>query len=114
MGLQSLDAPKSLEKFALLLAVDSRKEPRSVMIRNRLLFKMLLRNSAPLSLNVHVSMGPSWCQSFLLKRNVLMFPRKSAPGQEPTQEKSRSQLSRNGAMSHQKNLDLPNFSSEGP
>merc|ERR1711915_311449 len=104
---------ESLERFVLLQAVDSRKEPRRVMIRNRLLSKMLLRNSAPLSLNVPASMCPSWCQSFLLKRNVLMFPRKSAPGQEPTREKSRSQLSKNGAMSHQKNLDLPNFSTEG-
>merc|ERR1712106_469330 len=41
------------------------------------------------------------------KRNVLMSPRRSAPGPEPTQGRSRSQLSRNGVTFHQRNLALP-------
>ncbi|XP_040576526.1 uncharacterized protein [Lepeophtheirus salmonis] len=40
--------------------------------------------------------SPSWSQLLTLLKNVLTYPRKSAPVPERTQELSRSQLSRNG------------------
>merc|ERR1711872_417312 len=106
MGHQSLAVPRNPERSVLQLAVVLRKELRSVMTRNKLLSKMLLRSSVLLSLNVHASMLPSSYPNFLLQKNVLMFLRRCAPDQEPTQGRSRSLLSRNGVMFHQRNLDL--------
>merc|ERR1719341_2932808 len=90
-SLPSPDVPRSQGRSVLLLVVDSRKELRNVTTKSKLLSRMPLRNSVLLSPSVPASMSP----------------RRSAPGQEPTQGRSRSQLSRNGAMSHQRSLDLP-------
>merc|ERR1740137_89404 len=93
--LPSPDVPRSQGRSVLLLVVDSRKVQRSVLTKPKLLSRMPQRNSVLLS------------PSLVLLRSVLMYPRRSAPGQEPTQGRSRSQWSRNGAMCLQRNLDLP-------
>ena len=105
--LPSLGVPRSQGNSVPQLVVDSSRELRSVMIKPRPLSRMPLRNSVLLSPSVPASMSPNLCPSLLLLRSVLMSPRRSAPGQEPTQGRSRSQLSRNGAMCPLKNLDLP-------
>merc|ERR1711892_196697 len=101
---QSPDVPRSPGSSVRQLVVDSSRELRSALTKPRLLSKMLPRNSVLLSPNVPASMLPSLSPSLNLPRNVLMSPRRSAPGQEPTQGRSRSQLSRNGAMCLQRNL----------
>merc|ERR1719430_2832254 len=67
---------------------------------------MPLRNSVLLSPSVPASMRPNLYPSLLLPRNVWMYPRKSVHAQEPTQGRSRSQSSRNGATFHLRSLDL--------
>merc|ERR1719483_963247 len=83
---QSLDVPRNPGSSVPQLVADSNRELRSVMRKLRLLSKMPPRNSVLLSPNVPASTLQS------------LFPRRSAPGQELTQERSRSQLSRSGAM----------------
>merc|ERR1712128_150186 len=100
------DVPRNPGRSVLLLDVDSRKEKRSVLTRPRLLFRMLPRNSVLLSPNVPASMSPNWCLNLSPRRNVLMSQRRSVPGPEPTQGRSRSQLSRNGVTFLQRNLAL--------
>merc|ERR1712106_613699 len=104
--LPSPDAPRNPGRSVLLLDVDSRKEKRNVSTRPRRLFRMLPRNSVLLSPNVPASMSPNWCLNLSPRRNVLMSLRRSALGPEPTQGRSRSQLSRNGATFLQRNPDL--------
>merc|ERR1712168_775396 len=104
--LPSLDVPRSPERGVPLLVVDSRKERNSVMTRPKLLSRMLPRKNVPLSPRELVLMLPSLSPSLSLLRSVLMYPRRSAPDPEPTPERSRSLLSRNGAMSLLKSLDL--------
>merc|ERR1712106_225919 len=104
--LPSPDVPRNPGRSALQLDVDSRKEKRSVLTRLRLLFRMLPRNSVLLSPSVPASMSQSLCLNLSPRRNVLMSPRRSAPGPEPTQGRSRSQLSKNGATFLQRNLAL--------
>merc|ERR1712098_1029205 len=101
--LQSLDVPRNQESFVPQLVVDSSKELRSVMTKPRLLSKTPPRNSVLLNPKELPSMSPSLPQL----RSVLMCPRRSVPDPEPTQERSRSQLSRNGVMCHQRNQALP-------
>merc|ERR1719430_1012219 len=67
---------------------------------------MPLRNSVLLSPSVPASMRPNLYPSLLLPRNVWMYPRRSVHAQEPTQGRSRSQSSRNGATFHLRSLDL--------
>merc|ERR1712106_707807 len=107
--LLSLDVQRNQGRSVLLLDVDSRKEKRNVSTRPRPLFRMLPRNSVLLSPNVPASMSPNWCLNLSPRRNVLMSLRRSAPGPEPTQGRSRSQLSRNGATFLQRNLALPKY-----
>merc|ERR1711892_399101 len=95
--LPSPDVPRSQGRSVLRLVVDSRKVPRSVLTKPKPLSRMPLGNSVLLS------------PSLVLLRSVLMSPRRSAPGQEPTQERSRSQSSRNGVMCLQRSLDLPKW-----
>merc|ERR1719312_1056567 len=104
-SLQSQVVPRSQGSSVLLLVVGSRKVLRSVLTRSKLLSRMPLRNSVLLSPSVPASMSPNLCPSLLLLRNVLMFPRRSVHAQEPTQGRSRSQLSRNGATSHLRSPD---------
>merc|ERR1711970_192191 len=106
-SLQSQVVPRSQGSYVLLLVVGSRKELRSVLTRSKQLFRMPLRNSVLLSPSVPASMRPNLYPSLLLPRNVWMYPRRSVHAQEPTQGKSRSQLSRNGATYHLRSLDLP-------
>merc|ERR1739838_656392 len=80
---------------------------RSVLTRPRQLFRMLPSNSVLLSPGVPSTTSPNLCLNLSPRRNVLMSPRRSAPGPEPTQGRSRSQLSRNGATFHQRSLALP-------
>merc|ERR1740128_1162620 len=103
-SLLSPDVPRSQGRSVLLLVVDSRKELKNVTTKHKLLSRMPLRNSVLLSPSVPASMSPNLCPSLLLLRSVLMSPRRSAPGQEPTQGRSRSQLSRNGVMCLRRNL----------
>ena len=104
---QSLDVPRNQESSVPQLVVDSSKELRSVMTKPRLLFRMPPRNSVLLSPRELASMSPNLFQSWPQLRNVLMCQRRSVQDQEPTQERSRSQLSRNGVMSQLRNLDWP-------
>ena len=103
--LPSLDVPRNQENFVLRLVVDSSKELKSVMTKPKLLFKIPPRRNVPWSLKEHVVMSPSWSQSFLPKKNVLMFQRRFAPDQEQIQERLRSQWSRNGAIFHRRSQD---------
>merc|ERR1712121_529671 len=80
--LQLLDVPRNQESFVLQQVVDSSKELRSVMTKPKLLFKIPPRRNVPWSLKEHVVMSLSWSQSFLPKKNVLMFQRRFAPDQE--------------------------------
>ena len=104
--LQSLDVPRNQESSVPQLVVDSSKELRSVMTKPRLLFRMPPRNSVLLNPNVPASMLPSLFPNSPPLRSAWMSPRRSAPGPEPTQGRSRSQLSRNGAMCLLRNPDL--------
>merc|ERR1719186_180992 len=72
---------------------------RSVMTKSKLLSRMPPRNRVLLSPSVPASM----CPSLSPRKSASMSPRRSAPGPEPTQGRSRSQLSRNGATFHQRN-----------
>merc|ERR1719419_2122017 len=104
--LPSLDVPRSLEKCVPLQAVDSKKELRYVMTKPAQLSRMLPRKSVTWNPREPVPMSPNLYPSLSPLRSVLMYPRRSVPDQEPTQERSRSLLSRNGAMSPLKSLDL--------
>merc|ERR1712117_536732 len=84
----SPDVPRSQESCVPQLVVDSSRELRSVMTRPRQLFRMPPRNSVLLSPRELASMSP----------------RRSVPDPEPTQERSRSQLSRNGVTFLLRNL----------
>merc|ERR1739847_158505 len=106
--LPSLDVPRNPERCVLLLAVDSKKELRFVMTRPAPLFRMLPRKNVTLSPREPVLMLPSLSPSSVPLKSVLMYPRRSVPDPEPTPERSRSPLSRNGAMSLLKSLDLHN------
>merc|ERR1711922_44021 len=99
-----LDVPRNPESSVPQLAVDSSKELRSVMTRPVQLSKMLPRKNVVLSLKELVAMLLNLSPSLSPLRSVLMYPRRSVPDQEPTQERSRSLLSRNGAMLPLKNL----------
>merc|ERR1711972_654049 len=55
------------------------------------------------------STSPSWCPCSSLLRSALISPRRSAQGPAPTQGRSRSQLSRSGAMCQLPSLALPNL-----
>merc|ERR1712106_1052935 len=101
---QSLDVPRSPGSSVPQLVVDSNRELRSVLTKPRLLSRMPPKNSVLLSPNVPASMSQSLSPSLNLPRSVLMSPRRSAPGQEPTQGRSRNQLSRNGVMCLLRNL----------
>ena len=105
--LPSLDVPRNQENFVLRLVVDSSKELKSVMTKPRLLSRMPPRNSVLLSPRELASMSQSLFQSWPHQRNVLMCQRRSVPDPEPTQERSRSQLSRSGVMCHQRSQALP-------
>ena len=87
--------------------VVSKKDLRSVLTKPRLLSRIPPRSSVLLSPSVPASMWPTLYRSWPLLRSVLMSPWRFAPGQEQTQGRSRSQLSRNGVMCHQRNLDWP-------
>merc|ERR1712106_1241496 len=65
------------------------------------------RNSAAWSPRGPANMSPNWCQNLNQQRNVLTFLRRSAPGQEAIQGRSRNQLSRSGVICLQKSLVLP-------
>merc|ERR1712215_360585 len=93
----SLDVQRNQEKFVLLLAAGLRKAKRSAMTKHKQLFRMLPRNNVLLNLSVLASMSLNLYPNCLLLRSVWMYPRRSAPGPEPIQGRSRSQLSRNGA-----------------
>merc|ERR1711973_996130 len=60
---QSLDVPRNQESSVPQQVVDSSREPRSVMIKPRLLFRMLQRNSVLLSPRELASMSPSLFQN---------------------------------------------------
>ena len=83
------------------------RDLKSVMTNNKLLFRMLPRKNVLSSLREHASTWPSLCLSLNLLRSVLMFPRRSAPDPEPTQDQSRSQLWRSGATLLQRSLASP-------
>merc|ERR1719427_1498212 len=85
--LPSLDVPRNPESSVLLLAVDSSKGQRFVMIRPALLSRMLPRKNVALSLKEPVLMLPSLSPSLVPQRSVLMYPRRSAPDPELTQER---------------------------
>merc|ERR1719516_349548 len=80
-----LDVPKNQGKFVLQLDVDLRKEMRSVMTKHKLLFRMLLRNSVPLIHKEPASMSQSWSPNLNLRKNVLMFQKRSVQDPEPIQ-----------------------------
>merc|ERR1712142_1200094 len=107
--LPSLVAPMNQENFVPLQDADSSKEPRSVMTKLKLLFRMPPRRNVPWSPKEPVVMSPSWFPSSLPKKSVLMFPRRSVPDQEQIQERSRSPLSRNGAIFHPRSLAWHRF-----
>merc|ERR1711922_12015 len=104
--LPSLDVPRNPESSVPLQAVDSSKELRSVMTRPVQLSKMLPRKNVALSLKELVAMLPNLFPSLSPLKSVLMYPRRSVPDQESTQERRRSLLSRNGVMYPQKSPDL--------
>merc|ERR1712131_401053 len=60
---QSLDVPRNQESSVPQQVVDSSRELRSVMIKPRLLFRMLQRNSVLLSPRELASMSPSLFQN---------------------------------------------------
>ena len=66
------------------------------------------RRPATLSPKGSASTSPSWCPCSSLLRSVLTSPRRSAPGLAPTQGRSRSLLSRSGAMYQLPSLAWPN------
>merc|ERR1739838_1238426 len=103
----SPDVRRNLGRSVLQLAVGSRREMRSVMTKSKLLSRMPPRNSVLLSPSVPASMSPNLCPSLSPRKSVSMSPRRSAPGPEPTQGRSRNQLSRNGATFLQRNLAWP-------
>merc|ERR1712025_67503 len=107
--LLSRDAPRNQENFVPLQDADSSKERKNVMTKLRLLFRMPPRRNVLWSPKEPVVMSPSWFPSSLPKKSVLMFPRRSAPGQEQIQERSRSPLSRSGAIFHRKSLAWHRF-----
>merc|ERR1711931_265978 len=100
---QSLDVPRNQESSVPQLVVDSSKELRNVMTKPRLLSRMPPRNSVLLSPSVPASL----LLSFPQPRSVLMSPRRSAPGPEPTPGRSRSQWSRSGVTFLLRSLVLP-------
>merc|ERR1711872_769274 len=65
------------------------------------------RKSALWSPRGHAPMSPSWCPSWSPLWSVWMCPRRCAPGPSPTPGRSRSLLSRNGAMSPLRSLAWP-------
>merc|ERR1712200_188567 len=85
--LPSLDVPRNLERYVPQQAVDSKRELRFAMRRPALLSKMLLRKNVALSLKELVTMLPNLSPNFIPLRSVLMYPRRSVPDQEPTQER---------------------------
>merc|ERR1712098_644358 len=80
-----LDVPRNQGRSVLQLDVGSRKEMRSVMTKHKLLYRMLLRNSVLLNHKEPANMSQSWSPSWNLRRNVLMFPRRSVQDPEPIQ-----------------------------
>merc|ERR1711981_75196 len=98
MGPPSLDVLRSLGSSVPQLVAVSHRVRRSVMTKPRPLSRTPLRNSVLLNPSVPASTSPSLSPSSPPPRSVLMSPRRCAPGPEPTQGRSRSQLSRNGAM----------------
>merc|ERR1711902_167501 len=104
----SPDVPRSQGNSVPQLVADSSRVLRSVTTKPRLLSKMPPRNSVLLNPNVPASMLPSLFPNSPLLRSALMSPRRSAPGPEPTQGRSRSQLSRSGATCLLRNLASPN------
>merc|ERR1712042_127068 len=83
----SLDVLRNPESCVLQQAVDSSRELRSVMTKPAPLFKMLPRKNVALSLKELVAMLPNLSLNFIPLRSVLMYPRRSVPDQEPTQER---------------------------
>merc|ERR1719430_589541 len=99
-----LDVPRNPERCVPQQAVDSLRVRKRAMKKPRPLSRMLLRKNVALSPREPVLMLPNLSPSLSPLRSVLMYPRRSVPDQEPTQERSRSLLSRNGAMLPLKNL----------
>merc|ERR1711970_1443896 len=85
--LPSLDVPKNPERSVLLLAVDSRREQSYVMRKPVPLSRMLLRKNVALSPREPAVMLQNLSLNLILLRSVLMYPRRSVPDQEPTQER---------------------------
>merc|ERR1712168_725160 len=104
--LPSLDVPRNPERCVPQQAVDSLKVRNSVMTKPRPLSRTPPRKNVALSPREPVPMLPNLYPSLSLLMSVLMYPRRCVPGQEPTQERSRSLLSRSGVMSLLKSLDL--------
>merc|ERR1712200_292686 len=104
----TLDVTRYLERSVPLLAVDSRQQKSpNVMTRPRPLSRMPPKKHVALSPREPVLMLPNLSPSLSPLRSVLMYPKRSVPDQEPTQNQSKSLLSRNGAMSLLKSQDLP-------
>merc|ERR1712098_722691 len=97
--------PRNQGRSVLLLDVGSRKERRSVMIKHKLLSRMLQKNGVLLNPREPANMSPNLSPSWSLPKNVLIFLRRFVPGPRQTQGRSRSPLSRNGAMFQLRNLD---------
>merc|ERR1719193_1727955 len=85
--LPSLAVQKNQEKCVPQQAVDSKRELRSVMRRPALLSRMPLRKNVALNLKELVAMLQNLSLNFIPLRSVLMYPRRSVPDQEPTQER---------------------------
>merc|ERR1719431_1736470 len=85
--LPSLDVPRNPESSVHQQAVDSSKELRSVMTRLAPLSRMLPRRNVVLSLKELVAMLPNLFPSLSPLKSVLMYPRRSVPDQESTQER---------------------------
>merc|ERR1719193_2268754 len=101
-----LDVPRNQERCVPQQAVDSLRVRSSVMTKPRPLSRMPPRKNVALSLREPVLMLPNLSPSLSPLRSVLMYPRRSVPDQEPTPERLRNLLSRNGVMLPLKNLDL--------
>ena len=100
---QKLNVRKSHEKFADP-APPKFLEPRNALTEKKPLFKKFQMKLVTWSLKGFANMLPSWYLFLNHKKNVSIFQKKSAPDLEPTQERFKSLLLRNGATYQLLNL----------